>query len=159
MMKHITALFLLLLVLTGLFATSAAAANVCTEVRGGPSKSVTFTLTTKRGWTGQKITLKQSKGKAKGQHWFGGQDKTYQVYGTYRVSCTDLSNGKTTYKNWYTSSCSLYLKANRTYRITVTWDQGLQHIRYRSLYNGGFYGWVSQPSWWVKSTRNVVLCH
>lgn len=159
MLKKAAVLFSLLLLLFTTLCTPASAANVCSVVRGNPATTTTFTVKTNKGFTGQKITLKQSgKGVAWGQT-LSAKRKKYNAYATYKVKYTDMTTGKTVYKTWYTKTCSLYLKANRTYKVTVYYDSVGQLTRYRSLFNGGFFGWEKMPSWSVTKTRNITLCH
>ena len=153
---RVLSLALLAAMLMPAFCTAALAANVCSAVYGSTARSCTFTVKTDSGFIlGQKITLTQSKGTAKGKWMY--DDKYYSSWGLYRVTVERVSgSGKVpAEKTWYGRDCTLSLGKNTTYRITVT---PLNNEMYTKHMFFLFYGWSRNATWSVKKTTHITLC-
>ena len=94
--RRILVVSLLATLLLAVFSSAALAGNVCSEIKGSPRKTTSFTVTTGSGWLlGQKITLTQQKGTALGQY-CGHYNKPYSTYGYFYVTIQRISgSGKT----------------------------------------------------------------
>ena len=155
--RRILVVSLLATLLLAVFSSAALAGNVCSEIKGSPRKTTSFTVTTGSGWLlGQKITLTQQKGTALGQY-CGHYNKPYSTYGYFYVTIQRISgSGKTPSPiSWYGKNCSISLGKNSTYKITV---EPLDESMYMKHIFRGFKEWKSYPVWSVKKVRNITLC-
>ena len=154
------ALFLVVSLFTGLAAT-ASAANVCSFISGSNKSSVTFTVTTDKAFLGDKIVLKQSKGKAVFFTWLS-KEKVADCYGNYTIIVRKISGGKDKpdYRelDWKNSgSKSISLQKNAVYKITVQpWDNTATVAW--NIFRGAFDHWKTRPTWSVGKTRGVSFC-
>lgn len=117
-------------------------------------KTQTITVTTSNSIFSPSITLKQTKGTCteKTYNIFKKKTvtKTSQQYGEWDISvkATDGSHSYT--KTLTGSSIKLSLKANKTYKITITWDSTA--AIFKELDKGSY---TTYPTWSVKSTSRI----
>lgn len=155
MKKRIIAIFLAVITVLSCIVLPAGAAT-----SGNRSTSYTLTVVTKASWWypgGESITLSQSKGtfEYSKTNWWGqetGKTGTKQAYGTWDITvrATDGSHYYT--KTLTGGSIKLNLKANKTYKITITYDSTPDLIRAMDYRN---FHWVKHPSWRVSGTWKV----
>ncbi len=118
------------------------------------TKTQTITVTTKANWLypgSESITLSQAKGTLSQKKLFS--KNAYQSYGCWDVSVVATDGSHSYTKNFDGSSIKLDLKRNKTYKITVSWDD--QATFFKTVGKGSF---VSCPTWKVKSTHKVSSC-
>ncbi len=159
-MKRILSFILTLVVVASLFAslaTSAYAANVCSEISGDINSKTTFQVDTKSGLFKGKLTLTQVKSKISVRKLFGGEKIKY-VYAGYTVRIEKISGGSRgadrRTQSWnFSKSCTIKLQKNAVYRITVIpYDSANHTIRY------GAFRWLQTPKWKASKTRGIVYC-
>ncbi len=117
------------------------------------TKTRTITVTTKANWWipgSESITLKQTKGTCSVTPLFAKKAKVSSVYGCWDVVATATDGSHTVRKNFDGSSVKLNLKPNKTYIITISWDDQASFLRTANKGN-----WTAYPTWKVKSTWKV----
>lgn len=154
MFRKIIAVLLVAITLTAIFAIPADAATTSS----GLSKR-TITVTTKANWLmpgSESITLKQTKGTFSYTK-SNGKTTTKTGYATWKitVSATDGSHSYT--KTWNDGSIKLSLKRNKTYTITITYDN--QYWEPNMMLKYSHFKWTKYPTWKVSSTNKVSSCY
>ena len=138
--------------IVSIFSTTAFAATSSSGTR-----TQTITVNTKANWWypgSESITLKQTKGTRteKNYNFLTGKTKTKtkKCYGTWKVVAKSTDGKHTLNKKLNGGSLKLSLKANKTYKITVTWDS--QADTFGTLDHGSF---TQLPTWRVSGTHKV----
>ena len=156
MFKKIMAIALTVLSIMTIFSTSAFAATSSYK-----KQTRTITVVTKANWLkpgSESITLKQTKGirTEKNYNIFTGKTttKTHKCYGDWKVVVKATDGSHTMTKTLKDGSLKLNLKANKTYKITVSWDSTADTID--SVDKGSF---TTLPTWKVSSTYKVSSCY
>ena len=151
---RVVSMLMALLMVLSCAVTFAPEAEAATSSWG--TRTQTITVSTKSNWWypgSESITLGQSKGTREGSAWSlwkGWHTKTSKCYGTWKIVAKSTDGKHTVKKTLDGSSVKIGLKGNKTYEITVSWDDTKDMIA--SLDKGSF---TSLPSWWVKSTHKV----
>ena len=121
------------------------------------TKTCTITVTTKSNWFSpgsESITISQSKGTCVKETYniFSGKTKkkTSSQYGEWDIKVEATDGSHTFTKTLKGSSIKLKLKANKTYKITITWDSTAELFKIMDKGN-----YTSYPTWKVKSTCKV----
>ena len=164
-MKRFLGLFVVVTLLLSLFGAimSASAANVCYNVNGNLTKTVTFNVEVgKNLLSSEKVVLTQTKGSTT-QTWYGKQ-KNFDMYGRFYVSVYDNTDGKWVYSNkkWNDKTFTIKsskLKKKHSYTITVRGDMNRYVGDDYSKIPYVFKKWNSYPTWKVTKTgKNVNVC-
>lgn len=148
----ILSVFFVIVSVISMFSTVASAAT-CSSGKS----TRTITVVTKANWLipgSESITLSQTKGvrTEKNYNPFTGKTttKTRKCYGDWKIVATATDGSHTVKKTLSDGSLKIALKANKTYKITVTWDSTADTID--SVDKGSF---TTLPTWKVKSTYKV----
>ncbi len=143
-----------LILVSTIFATILPAAAATTS---SGTSTRTITVNTKANWWkpgSESITISQAKGVCtkKSYNIFTGKwsAKSSNQYGEWdiRVEATDGSHSYT--ETLTGSSIKLKLKANKTYKITITWDS--QAATLKEVSKGNY---TTYPTWRVSKTNKV----
>ena len=147
----------LIMTMTSLFSgTPVSAANVCYDVKGNLTETVTFNATVGgKFFASEKIVLEQTKGMTK-QYWYGKQ-KEVGMYGRFYVSIYDETSKKWVYCNekWKSKKFTIKsskLKNNHSYTITVRGDTERYIGDSYSYAPYVFSSWESYPTWSATKT-------
>lgn len=165
MKKIMATLFALIMVMSVIVASiSASAANVCYNVSGDLTKTVSFNVDVgKKLLSSEKVVLTQTKGNTKQTYY--GKQKTVGKYGCFYVSVYDNTAKKWVYSNkkWQNKTFTIKsskLKKNHSYTVTV---RGKFQKNVADGYDDFpyvFKQWLSYPKWTVTKTgNNVKLCY
>ena len=150
---RVTALVMLVLMISSVFCSYAMAANVCTKITGTVDQpAVEFTVKTNKKWLFASKYLTINFNKGVGYVEDTGKSKSTRSYWTVYVydSKGELVQTKS---SWGASSLKIKnLKRNSTYRIKVVEDRNMRIIGLRIL------RWKTKPSWYVGTTKNLTLC-
>ena len=155
MTKKIVAMFLVVITIFSCMVLPASAAT-----SGNRSTSYTLTVVTKGCWWypgGESITLSQSKGTfsyAK-TNWLGqetGKTATKTAYGTWRISVRATDGSHSFSKTLSGGSINLNLKPDKTYKITIRYDDGMDTCKAMDYLN---FRWTKHPSWRVSGTWKI----
>ena len=157
-MKMTKRILALMLVAVSILSCMILPASAATTSSGTSTR--TITVVTKANWSypgGESITLSQSKGtfSYSETNWYGretGKTKTKNEYGTWKITVSATDGSHSYSKTWKDGSIKLSLKANKTYKITLSYD-GMQDV-FRGLDYRNF-RWTRYPSWRVKSTWKI----
>lgn len=164
-MKKIVTMLFVLIVLLSLYVTalSASAANVCYEIRGDLTKTVTFKVDVgKILFSSEKIVLTQTQGSTR--QTFYGKEKNIGMYGRFYVSVYDNTAKKWVYSNQYWKSKTFTIKSSKlkkkhSYTITVEGDMERYVLDSYSKAPYVFREWRSYPTWSASKTgKNVKFC-
>ena len=159
MTKRILALMLVVVFILSCMILPASAATTSSG-----TNTQTITVVTKANWSdpgGESITISQSKGSFSysDTSWYGretGKTNTKNVYGTWKITVSAADGSHSYSKTWKDGAIKLSLKANKTYKITLSYNgmhdvfSGLDYRNFR---------WTRYPSWRVKSTWKVSSCY
>lgn len=164
MRKNVKKITLLVVVLSLLVSSlSVFSANVCYNVGGDLTKTVTFKVDVgKKLFSSEKIVLTQSQGSTR-QTWYG-KEKTVGVYGRFYVSVYDntdqkwvISNQK--WKNKTFTVKSSKLKKNHSYTVTVRGDAEEYVADDYGVFPYTLKQWYSYPTWRATKTgNNISFC-
>ena len=152
--NRVVSILMAMLMVLSCATTFAPKAEAATGSNG--KNTQTITVTTKSNWWrpgSESITLAQSKGTRTSKtysFWKGWREKTTNCYGTWKIVAKSTDNKDTVKQTLKDSSVKIKLKADKTYKITVSWDSDKDTID--SVTKGSF---SSLPSGWVKSTNKV----
>lgn len=163
--KRFISLFSALIMMMSILlsAMTVSAANVCYNVNGNLTNTVTFKATVGgKIFSSEKIVLTQSKGMTK-QSWYGKQ-KEVGMYGRFYVSVYDETSKKWVYNNtkWKSKTFTIKsskLKKNHSYTITVKGDTNQYVGDSYSYAPYVFKSWKSYPTWSATKTGgNISFC-
>lgn len=147
----------MLLAIITLFSCMVLPASAATSSSGTSAR--TITVVTKGNWAypgSESITISQSKGTFtySKTNWLGKVTGTgtKSVYGKWKVSGTATDGSHSFSKTLSDGSLKLNLKPNKTYRITVTYQDINDATRALNYKN---FRWSTYPSWRVSSTWKV----
>ena len=163
--KRIISLFSALVMMMSvlLSATTTSAANVCYNVSGSLTNSVTFRATVGgKIFSTEKIVLTQTAGKTKQYFW--GKQKVADTYGRFYVSVYDETSKEWVYNNtkWKSKTFTIKsskLKKNHSYTITVKGDTNQYVLDSYSYAYYVFNYWMSYPTWSATKTGgNISFC-
>ena len=119
--------------------------------RSNGTSTQTITVTTKSNWLypgSESITLSQTKGTLTQKNIY--TNKAFQSYGVWNISCRSTDGTHSFTEVLDGSSIKLNLKRDKTYKITVSWNE--ISTNFLSAGKGSF---ITYPSWRVKSTHKV----
>lgn len=149
--KPLSRVMAIMMIVISVFTMFSSTATAATSSSGTSTR--TITVVTKANWWkpgSESITLSQTKGVRSEKNVWTGKTKTKKCYGTWKIVATSTDGKHTIKKTWDDGSIKLNLKANKTYRITVTWDS--QADIFDTLDHGSF---TTMPTWRVKSVYKV----
>ena len=163
--KKIVSMFSVLVMLMSLcLSSSASAANVCYDVRGNLTQTVTFKVDVgKKIFSSEKIVLTQTQGITR-QGMAGRKDKNVGMYGRFYVSVYDNTDGEWVYSNqkWKSKTFTIKsskLKKKHSYIITVSGDMKEYLFDTYNYTPYSFETWLSYPTWSATKTGgNVNFC-
>ena len=121
--------------------------------RSSGTRTQTITVVTKANWCipgSESITLKQEKGVCSCRNIFTGKTKTSKVYGCWDIVAKSTDGTHTVTKELNGGSVKIPLTPNKTYKITITWDDN--ETFFKTAGKGSF---TSYPTWRVDSTWKV----
>ena len=154
--RRISCLLMAMLMLASMMMVLIVPTSAATKSNG--KRSVTITVSTKANWWipgSESITLSQTKGVCKVNRPIFGT-KTSRVYGDWDIVVRATDGTHTYKKNWDDGSITLSLKPNKTYKITVTWDETASYISTAGAGKGSF---TTLPTWKVKKTYKCSSCY
>ena len=161
--RILTVVIAMLLAVTVITPVSVSAANVCSRISGNSDDpAVTFKITTGKGWiSGQKVTMKQTKGQYRWKSSFTQKwKKPVSCYSRYLVTVRNAKTGKIYKYNekvWKDKTMTLSLAKNQTYKVTVKPD-GPNISPLRNLARNASTEWYWLSYWEITKTRNISLC-
>lgn len=147
----VLAVFMLVSTMIAMIVPSSAA------TRSNGKKSVTITVTTKANWWipgSESITLSQTKGTCQYTNFLTGKVKSSKVYAEWDITVKATDGGHSYSTSLTGGSVKLKLKPNKTYVITVTWDE--QATFFKTAGKGNF---TTLPTWKVSSTYKCSSCY
>lgn len=149
--KRISCFVLAVLMLVSTMIAMIVPSSAATSSNG--KKSVTITVTTQANWWrpgSESITLSQTKGTCQVYNYLTRKTYTSKVYAEWDISVKATDGSHSYSKNWKNGSITLNLKPNKTYKITITWDETANILRTIGAGKGDF---TTLPTWKVSKTH------